>query len=126
MRRRMVSAGFVLLLCIALFIASGFQKRTDVVLVDFTAAGDSIELRTSLMGSMGYIRDIDVSVVDDRLYASFHTAFGGFNSSIGAKNSFLITVPPDCREILFDRGSGSYSLVLLREDDGTWGFPPLG
>ena len=101
----------------ALFVSSGFGKRTDVCLIDFSVSEDSsvITIRTSLSGSMGYIRDIKTEKVNDAIYCSFYSTFGGLNSNIGAKDSFEIKLNDSTAKIYFDRGRGADLLVLERD-----------
>lgn len=106
-----------------LFLGSGFVKRTDVVLGGYMLAEDgaSITLQAGPAGSMGYIRESVTEQDGDALYVSFYTAFGGLNSSIGAKDTFTLPVDPACRVICFDRGDGEYAPVLQRDAaTGEW------
>lgn len=106
-----------------LFLGSGFVKRPDVVLGGYTLAEDgaSITLQAGPAGSMGYIREATARQDGDTLYVAFYTAFGGLNSSIGAKDTFTLPVDPACRVICFDRGGGEYAPVLQRDAvTGEW------
>lgn len=100
-----------------LFVSSGFNKRTDVYLTDFSVSedGSTITIKTSLSGSMGYIRDIKTEKIDNAIYCSFFSTFGGLNSNIGAKNSFEIELSDSTVKIYFDRGKESDILVLERD-----------
>lgn len=101
----------------ASFISSGFEKRTDVYLLNFSVSGDGsvITIETTLSGSMGYIRDIETERVNDAVYCSFFSAFGGLNSSIGAKSRFEIKLDDSSAKIYFDRGKGPADLVLKKD-----------
>ena len=101
-----------------LFVSSGFNKRTDVYLTGFSVSedGSAITIKTSLSGSMGYIRDVKIKKVDDAIYCSFYSSFGGLNSNIGAKNSFEIELNDSTVKIYFDRGTESDILVLERDN----------
>ncbi|MBD5472378.1 MAG: hypothetical protein HDR20_05620 [Lachnospiraceae bacterium] len=100
-----------------LFVSSGFNKRTDVYLTDFSVSedGSTITIKTSLAGSIGYIRKIKTEKVDDAIYCSFYSTFGGLNSNIGVKNSFEIELNNSTVKIYFDRGTESDILVLERD-----------
>ena len=68
-----ISAVLIIIAVGTLFVSSGFNKRTDVNLIDFSVSedGSTITIKTSLSGSMGYIRDIKTEKVDDAIYCSF-------------------------------------------------------
>lgn len=113
----------LVMVCAGVFVASsGFSKRTDVLLMDYDLSENgAVTLRTALPTSMGYIRDMAVRQEGEGLYCSFYNAFGGLNSSLGAKSAFTVTPDDSCRAIYFDRGSGGYELVLARSGaDGAW------
>ena len=101
----------------ALFVSSGFETRTDVYLHNFSVSGDGsvITIETSLSGSMGYIRAIKTEKVNDAVYCSFYCAFGGLNSSIGAKSRFEIKLDGYSAKIYFDRGKEADDLVLEKD-----------
>ena len=104
----------------ALFVSAGFEKRTDVYLQDFSVSEDGsvITIKTSLSGSMGYIRAIETERAGEAIYCSFYCCFGGLNSSIGSKNRFEIRLDGASTKIYFDRGNGMEALVL-EKDAGT-------
>ena len=57
-------------------------------------------------------------------HCSFYGAFGGLNSSLGAKSRFEIQVDDSAERIYFDRGTGSDQLVLERDaGTGLWTSP---
>lgn len=101
----------------ALFVWSGFETRTDVYLQDFSVSEDGsvITIETFLSGSMGYIRAIKTEKVNDAVYCSFYCAFGGLNSSIGAKSRFEIKLDESSAKIYFDRGKEADDLVLEKD-----------
>lgn len=110
-----------ILLAEAMFTGSGFDKRTDVYVRDYTVApgeqgGSVLTVETELAGSMGYIRAASAQADGDALYVSFYTAFGGLNSSLGAQSTFELPLEPGCRAVYFDRGEGNYALVLQKEE----------
>ena len=50
------------------------------------------------------------------------SAWGGFNSSIGAKSEYTLKLDPDDTEIYIYRGDGGYELVLQKNaESGEWG-----
>lgn len=107
------------------FAAGGMSQRTNVVLLDYSASEDGsvLTLQTSIPSSMGYIRDMRTERTGGELRCSFYNTFGGFNSSLGAEDTFTAAVDPDCRAVYFDRGGGRWALVLSRGVDGTWERP---
>ena len=110
----LILAVFIIVAVGAFFISSGFKKRTDVYLINFSVSGDGsvITIETTLSGSMGYIRDMKTERINDAVYCSFYSAFGGLNSSIGAKSRFEIKLDDSSAKIYFDRGKGPADLVL--------------
>lgn len=109
-----------------LFVLPGFQKRTDVCLQDFSVSKDGtvMTVKTSLYGSMGFIRAIEAKQTGNEIHGSFYCAFGGLNSSFGAKNMFEIQLDDSLEKIYFDRGTNPGVLVLER-DAGTGEWAPV-
>ncbi len=108
-------------IALAIVIGSGFDTRGDVVLDSFreTADGDTVTVNVAVTSAMGYVRSVDETQTDDGLYVKFYSAFGGYNGSLGARDSFELTIPEDCREIYFYRdgqAGGEYDLVLRRDN----------
>jgi hypothetical protein len=111
------------LIAIALMIVigSGFDARGDVILGSFreTADGGAVTVEVVVASSMGYVRSADRTQTGDGLYVKFYSAFGGYNGSLGARDSFELETPDHCREIYFYRdgdAGGAYDLVLRRDD----------
>lgn len=105
-----------------LFVTPGFQKRTDVYLQDFSVSEDGsvITMQVFTTGSMGYIRAMETKQVHNEIHCSFYRAFGGLNSSIGAKNRFEIEVDDPIEQIYLNR-AGLDQLVLERDaETGEW------
>lgn len=107
----------------SLFVLPGFQKRTDVYLQDFSVSGDgsAVTVRTFTAGSVGFIRSMEAKQTGGEIHCSFYRAFGGLNSSFGAKSRFEIQADDSAERIYFDRGTGSDQLVLERNaGTGVW------
>lgn len=124
-RKRLALAAALLLgLAAALFVGSGYITRDDVVLHDYSLSEDGTELTLSagLSGSMGYIRGFRAARDGDGdLRLSFYSAFGGFNSSLGARSEFSLALEEGDREIYFSRPDGGYELILLKDGQtGQW------
>lgn len=110
-------------------VGAGFQTRPDVCLQDFSVsdAGSVITIRTSLMGSMGFIRDIRAVQAGDSIHCSFYCCFGGLNSGFGSENTFEVAAGDGVSNIYFDRGEGEPGeLVLTRDGTGAWALVRKG
>jgi len=83
-----------------------------------------ITLQVGVASSMGYVRDfLNDSNETEIMEMQFYSAFGGFNSTIGAKNEFVIVLNPECREIYFYHNDG-FDLVLQKNQaTGEWERP---
>ena len=115
-------------LMVSFVIGTGFTKRTDVILTDYSVSEDGAEiiLKTSVASSAGYIRGFknDGGGVKPH-YLTFYATFGGLNSTFGAKNEFVLEVDEDDSEIYFNRTDGGYELVLQKDaKTGVWGKTP--
>lgn len=114
------------------FLSTGFCKRSDVILVDYSVSNDgtSLELTAGIPTSMGYIRGGQVRGFKNSgggiksHYLTFYSTFGGLNSSFGAKNVFTLELTEDTTEIYFNRPNGGYELVLIKNTKtGQWNIP---
>lgn len=116
-----------ILLTVSFLVGTGFSKRTDVSLADFSVSDDRTELtlKTSVMSSMGYVRGFQSKGGGVKPhYLTFYATFGGLNSTWGAKNEFVLEVSEDDSQIYFNRPGGGYELVLQRNTEtGLWERP---
>ena len=123
-RKVFVVVAVVCIFAAAFFIGTGFQKKTDVILTDYSAAEDGTSIRLVVQGasSMGYVRGFkDAGGGVRPHYLTFYQTFGGLNSSLGAKNTFILAIGPDDTEIFFNRPQGGYECVLQKDGDtGEW------
>ena len=114
----------VIILAPSIFIGSGFNKRTDVVLSDYSVSDDGMKLtlNTDVISSMGYTRGFkDIGGKGKSHNLTFYSTFGGFNTSFLAKNEFVLDLNEDDREIYFNRADGKYELVLQKDSKtGEW------
>ena len=106
-------------------IATGFAVNTSVYITDdFTVSDDGgrITFTACVGSSMGYIRGYkDEGGGVKPHYLKFYSAWGGFNSPIGAKSSFTLELSPDDTEIYVYKGDCGYILALEKEPDtGKW------
>lgn len=108
----------VIAIVMILFIRTGFVKRTDVYLADYSLSKDGLSMimDIGIANSMGYTRGYTTKQGGDNKYITFYSAFGGLNSNVGAKNKFQIELNPSCTEIYFYHGDGGYTLVLQKNE----------
>ena len=114
----------IVVLVVTFFIGTGFRKRTDVVLVDYSVSeeGAAINLGVRVSSSMGYIRGFKNNGGGVKPhYLTFYSTFGGLNSSFGVVDSLVAELEVDDTEIYFNRPKGGYELVLVKnEETGEW------
>lgn len=114
-------------LAAAYFAGTGFIKRTDVVLVDYSVSedGTAIRLEVGVASSMGYTRGCtDTGGGVEPHYLTFYNTFGGLNSSLGAVHSVVLEPAPRDTEIYFNRADRGYELVLRKNaGTGAWERP---
>lgn len=115
----------VIIALIALFlISTGFHKRTDVVLTEYSVSADGTKLtfKASVWSSIGYTRGYkDKGGGVKPHYLTFYSTFGGLNSSFGARNEFELDLAETDTEIYFNRPGGGYELVLQKNVEiGEW------
>lgn len=123
----LITSSVVALLILAFLIGTGFLPRTDVALIGYEVSpdGTALTLRTTIPSSMGYIRGFeDQGGGVKPHYLTFYSAFGGLNSSFGAKNEFTLALGKDDTEIYFNRPGRGYELVLQKNPEtGAWERP---
>lgn len=127
MKKEKILAITVILLTLSFLVGTGFCKRTDVVLFDYSVSEDGAKLtfNAHVMSSMGYIRGFkDKGGGAKPHYITFYSAFGGLNSSFGAKSEFELELSENDTEIYFNRAGGGYEIVLQKnEETGEWVKP---
>ena len=108
----------IVVLMLLMFICTGFRKRTDVGLFDYSVSedGSEISLEIQVDSSMGYIRGFkDKGGGVKPHYLTFYSTFGGLNSSFGSINEIELELSRDNTEIYFNRPGGGYELVLMKD-----------
>ena len=106
-------------------IASGFSIQTNTYITDdfvVSEDGSMITFKVDVGSSMGYVRGYkdDGGGVKPH-YLKFYSAWGGLNSSIGAKNEFVLELEPEDTEIYLYHGDGGYELALKKDvTSGGW------
>lgn len=130
-RRRMIGVTALVTALVVLFasyfLGSGLNKRTDVMLLDYSVSedGTTLTLHTAVAGSMGYTRGFhDKGGGVKPHYLVFYSTFGGLNSSLGARQEFTLTLDETDSEVYFNRADGGYALVLQKDAvSGAWTRP---
>ena len=128
LKKKIIAAIAVLLVLASFYLAgTGFRKRTDVFLADFSISEDGTEITftAGIASSMGYIRGFkDNGGGLKPHYLTFYSTFGGLNSSFGAKQDFKLELDPEDTEIYFARPDQGYELVLVKDaETGEWQRP---
>lgn len=116
-------AGTVSAMALIYFAGSGFLRNTSAFIQDYSisADGKEITVKVGVSSSIGYIRDVKVRRQQGgELYLDCYSAFGGFNGSIGAKDTFTFQLKDDTAMISVYRGSNVYGKVLVKAEDGSW------
>lgn len=122
------SVAVLLILAIASFlIGTGFHKREDVILDNYSVSEDGAKLNftVAVPASMGYVRRFsDKGGGVKPHYLTFYSAFGGLNGSLGAKCEFELELDKNDEEIYFNRPNGGNELVLQKNTlTGKWERP---
>ena len=125
--KRKVGIIILFVLCITIFqiIASGFSIQTSAYIADdfiVSEDGGEITFKVGVGSSMGYVRGYkDEGGGVKPHYLKFYSAWGGFNSSIGAKNEYVLKLEPEDTEIYVYHGDGGYELALKKDvTSGEW------
>lgn len=119
-KKIIVVIAIICILMAGFLVSTGFQKRTDVVLLDYSVSedGTSITLNVGVPTSAGYIRRFkDNGGGVKPHYLTFYSTFGGINSSLGAKSSYVLEIAPDDTEIYFNRAGDGYEIVLAKDEE---------
>ena len=86
MKKRIIIILVALVMFIAtvFFIGTGFTKRADVYLYDYSVSENNtvITMNVYLASSMGFTREYINKQDGDNQYINFYSAFGGLNSSM--------------------------------------------
>ena len=126
MKKRVGIIVLVLVCMIVLeVVVSGFSIQYSAYITDdFTVSedGSKITFKVGVGSSMGYVRGYkDEGGGVKPHYLKFYSAWGGFNSSIGAKNEFVLELSPEDTEIYVYHGEGGYDLALKKDaTSGKW------
>lgn len=117
----------LLVLCgvILYFVLTGFSIQTSAYITDdfvVSEDGSQIMFKTGVGSSMGFIRGFkDEGGGVKPHYLKFYSCWGGFNSSLGAKNEFVLNLQPEDTEIYVYHGDNGYHLTLKKDTiSGQW------
>lgn len=115
-KKIVIGISFIIFVLLAIYFATGFIKRTDVILNEYSLSEDGTKmiLHVKVASSMGYVRAINVKKGS---YISFYQTFGGLNFKLGAKNMYEIELDPYCTEIYFYKGDKGYRKVLQKNQE---------
>ena len=108
-------------LIFAWMIISGYSYQTSAYITDqFVVSEDGKELKFTI--AMGYVRGFkDEGGSVKPHYLKFYSAWGGLNSSIGAKSEYVLKLDPNDTEIYVYHGDSGYSLALKKDiESGEW------
>ena len=126
MKKKIIIILLTLLCIVAVWmIGSGFTVQTSVYITDdfiVSEEEDEITFTVGIGSAMGFVRDYkDEGGGVKPHYLKFYSAWGGLNSSIGAKNKFTLELSPEDTEIYVYHGNGGYDLVLEKNSvSGEW------
>jgi len=115
----------VVLLFAVYFFGSGLMLQSNAYIYDYELSEDGSEMTidVGVSTSIGYIRTVRVHQQESgKLYLNFYQAFGGINGSVGAKNSFTLSLNEDTEVIGICRAHNCYDVVLEKNEDGVWEF----
>ena len=124
----MEKLGLTLLILAALaavwLLVTGFTVRTDVYLTDdytVSADGSTLTFTVGVGSSMGFVRGYRDVGGDGPHRLKFYTAWGGLNSSLGAKNRFTLPLTPSDTEVWLYHGQQGFVLTLQKDAaTGEW------
>ncbi|NCB28165.1 MAG: hypothetical protein EOM63_00125 [Clostridia bacterium] len=126
MKKKILFAVVCLLFVITSWmVATGFSVQTSAYITDdFTVAEDGSEItfHTGVGSSMGFIRGYkDEGGGINPHYLKFYSAWGGLNSSLGAKTEYTLRLSAEDTEIYVYHGDSGYALSLKKDEtSGTW------
>lgn len=124
-KKSIIAIACILVIFIVWMVASGFRvEPTAFITDDFSISEDGSEITfvVDVGSSMGYVRGYkDEGGREKPHYLKFYSAWGGFNSSIGAKSEYVLQLSPNDTEIYVYHGKGGYTLALEKNaKTGKW------
>ena len=115
----------VVVLALASIIGSGFAKKTDVVIYEYTVAedGSSVSMVAAPTSAFGRARGFEEEIIDGGHYLTFYRTFGffGFHAS---EINHEVALSEEDTGIYFNRPDGEFELVLEKDPaTGDWVQP---
>ena len=124
-KKQTIAVLLVVVLALASIIGSGFAKKTDVIVYEYTVAedGTSVNLVAAPTSAFGRARGFQEEVTDGNHYLTFYRTFGffGFHAS---EINHVVEVAEEDTGIYFNRPDGEFELVLEKDPaTGEWVQP---
>ena len=124
-KKQTIAVLLVVVLALASIIGSGFAKKTDVVIYEYTVAedGSSVSMVAAPTSAFGRARGFQEEVTDGNHYLTFYRTFGffGFHAS---EINHVVEVAEEDSGIYFNRPDGEFELVLEKDPaTGEWVQP---
>ena len=124
-KKQTIAVLLVVVLALASIIGSGFAKKTDVVIYEYTVAedGSSVSMVAAPTSAFGRARGFQEEVSDGNHYLTFYRTFGffGFHAS---EINHVVEVAEEDTGIYFNRPDGEFELVLEKDPaTGEWVQP---
>lgn len=103
-------------------IAPGFLRQGNAVIGSYRVSDDGkqMTIHVGVATSIGYVRKVSQHQRDGVVYLDCYGAFGGINSSWGAKNEYTLQLDKSAEKIAIFRGDNRYDIVLQKDEDGQW------
>lgn len=124
-RKSTIIVLLVVILAIGSIIGSGFAKKTDVVLYEYsvTEDGTKLEFVAAPTSAFGRARGFQEEVSQDAHYLTFYRTFGffGFHAS---EIKYELELSEKDTGIYFNRPDGEFELILEKDPEtGEWAKP---
>ena len=124
-KKQTIAVLLVVVLALASIIGSGFAKKNDVVIYEYTVAedGSSVSMVAAPTSAFGRARGFQEEVTDGNHYLTFYRTFGffGFHAS---EINHVVEVAEEDTGIYFNRPDGEFELVLEKDPaTGEWVQP---
>lgn len=125
MKKSIIITLAVLLFAAAVgFVVTGFTTVPSAFIhevVSVSEDGSELTFNAAVGSSMGFIRGFADKKEDHAHYLKFYSAWGGFNSFLGAKSEYVLKIDPDDTEIYVWHGTNGYELALHKDaETGEW------
>ena len=124
-KKQTIAVLLIVILAIGSIIGSGFAKKTDVIIYEYTVTedGSSVTLVAAPTSAFGRARGFEEEIIDGEHYLTFYRTFGFFGFHASEINHVLELSPEDTG-IYFNRPDGEFELVLEKDPaTGEWTQP---